>query len=120
MSFLRSFAILPAAALLALGAGGARAQAPIAGVWDLTWETRRGPERNGQLAIVQEGERLRAEIRGRGAVKAKGKASGSRFELRGSRMMVPYIIAGTVSGDRMTGSFKVMSVEKRFSGVRRR
>ncbi|HEX8625576.1 MAG TPA: hypothetical protein VF782_10915 [Allosphingosinicella sp.] len=92
---------------------------PIAGTWDLTWQTRKGPRREGRFVITQQGSALRGEIYGRGSVKAKGTASGSTFTLRGSRMAVPYTIAGRVAGNRMEGTIKVLSVTRRFAGTRR-
>ena len=114
---------LPAAAALALGAAtaaSAPAPANAAGTWDLTWQTRKGPSRKGWLVIGQDGTRLRGEIHGQGHVVAKGTIAGPAFTLRGSRMAVPYTIAGRIAGDRMEGTLKVLSVEKRFTGARRR
>lgn len=45
--------------------------------------------------------------------------NGAGFVLRGSRMLVPYTIEGTVRGDRMEGALKMLSVDRRFTGVRR-
>ena len=104
----------------------ALAQAPgqpadrVSGTWDLTWQTRKGPQRKGWFVIVQQGSKLKGEIHGQGHVKASGEARGSSFVLRGTRMMVPYTIAGTVEGDRMQGSLKVLSVDRKFTGARRR
>jgi hypothetical protein len=95
------------------------AAAAIAGNWDLTWQTRKGPRREGRFVITQQGSELRGEIHGRGSVKAKGTASGSAFTLRGSRMAVPYTIAGRVSGNRMEGTIEVLSVTRRFTAARR-
>ena len=114
-----------ALALAAAAAPASAAQAPrpaaaaIAGTWDLTWQTRRGPRREGRFVITQQGSALRGEIHGRGSVKAKGSVSGSAFTLRGSRMAVPYTITGRVAGDRMEGSIKVLSVTRHFTGARR-
>lgn len=46
--------------------------------------------------------------------------AGHSFSLRGRRMAVPYVIAGTIDGDRIAGSLKVLTVEMRFTGTRRR
>lgn len=111
---------LPAAALLIAAAG--MAQAPAArfeGTWDLTWQTRRGPQQRGYLVLTRSGAALAGEIHGRGSVRATGSVSGSGFVLRGSRMLTPYRIEGRVTGDRMEGALKVLSVERRFTGVRR-
>ena len=53
-------------------------------------------------------------------MRAIGSTSGSSFVLRGSRMLTPYRIEGRVTGDRMEGALKVLSVDRRFTGVRRR
>jgi hypothetical protein len=119
--------LVPASAVLALAvasaAAGAQAPRPaaaaIAGTWDLTWQTRKGPRREGHFVITQQGSALRGEIYGRGSVKAKGSATGSAFTLRGSRMAVPYTIVGRVAGNRMEGSIEVLSVTRRFTGARR-
>jgi hypothetical protein len=124
MELLRRLFFLVGAALVLL-ASTSTAQpppphSPVAGVWDLTWMTSKGPQRNGYIVVVQQGTRLRADIHGtRGAVKAAGEARGSNFVLRGSRMAVRYVLAGAVSDDQMTGSIKVMSMERQFTGLRR-
>lgn len=112
-----------AAAALGLAslACAAQAQAPrFDGVWDLIWQTRSGPRRSGTITLRQRGAALSAELRGRGSVNASGTVNGAAFVLRGSRMLVPYRIEGHVEGDRMEGAFKVMSVDRRFTGIRRR
>jgi hypothetical protein len=93
--------------------------AAMAGTWDLTWQTRRGPRREGYFVIRQDGERVEAEIHGRGAVKARGTVNGSAFALRGSRMAVPYRIDGRVSGAHLEGTIRILTVERRFTGTRR-
>lgn len=94
--------------------------ANVAGTWDLTWQTRKGPSRRGYLVITQQGTQLRARIHGQGEISAKGSATGSAFTLVGTRYAVRYTIAGRIQGDRMAGSLKVLSVEKHFTGQRRR
>ena len=118
--------VAPAALLLAALAWpvlAAQAAQPlplsVAGTWDLTWETRKGPQREGRFVIAQQGSAIRGEIHGRGSVKAKGTVAGSAFTLRGSRMSVPYTIAGRVEGNRMEGTIKVLSVTRHFTGARR-
>ena len=91
----------------------------MAGTWDLTWHSRSGPRREGYLVVRQTGSNLAAEIHGRGAVTARGTLSGARFDLRGSRMLVPYRIDGQMNGGVIEGTIRVMSVERRFTGVRR-
>lgn len=93
--------------------------APLAGTWDLTWQTRKGPKKEGRFVITQQGRQIRGEIHGRGSIKTKGTANGSAFTLRGSRLAVPYTISGRVSGDRMEGTIKVLSVTRHFTGARR-
>jgi hypothetical protein len=117
-----ALALAVSAAALAQAASQAQQAPPTAnlqGVWDLTWTTRRGPEQKGYLRITQQGAALRAEIHGQGRINARGTVSGRRFDLRGSRMLVPYRIQGQVNGNRMEGVLKVMSVERRFTGNRR-
>jgi hypothetical protein len=112
-----------AALLLLCLPAAAPAQAPAAsaaGTWDLVWQTRKGPTRSGWLVVAQRGSDVRAQIHGRGAVKASGTISGSALTLKGSRLAVPYVIAARVDGDRMEGSLKMLSVERRFTGYRRR
>lgn len=111
---------LPLAALLLAAAATAQA-APSAfeGTWDLTWQTRRGPQQRGYLVLAGSGGALSGEIHGRGSVSATGSTSGSSFVLRGSRMLTRYRIEGRVAGDRMEGVLKVLSVERRFTGRRR-
>lgn len=112
------------AALLALALAGAQpvpAQAPprIDGTWDLFWQTRRGPRQSGYIVLARRGSRVEAELHGRGSLRVSGSASGSGFVLRGRRMLVPYTIEGTVRGDRMEGSLRMLSVDRRFTGTRR-
>lgn len=98
------------------------AQAPasrVEGTWDLTWQTRRGPQQRGYLVLSRRGAVLEGEIHGQGRVRASGSISGSGFVLRGRRMLVPYAIEGMVRGDRMEGSLRMLSVDRRFTGVRR-
>lgn len=118
---MRPALLLAAPLLLALGAAAA-APPPrnVAGTWDLTWQTRKGPSRKGYLVVAQQGTQLRAQIHGQGEISAKGEIAGAAFTLRGSRYAVRYTIAGRVEGDRMAGSLKVLSVERRFTGQRRR
>ncbi len=119
-----------AAALLLLGMGApsaaARAQGRpgpagpvVEGIWDLTWQTRSGPRQRGYLMMRVEGAQLVGEIHGQGAVTARGALSGARFHLSGRRMLVRYRIDGRVSGDRLEGRLKVLSVERQFTGIRR-
>jgi hypothetical protein len=91
-----------------------------AGTWDLIWQTRRGPERQGWLVLRQQGARLEGDIHGRGSIRAKGSIAGGDFVLRGSRLAVPYTISGRIEGDRMAGHLKVLSVDRPFRGERRR
>jgi hypothetical protein len=112
-----------AALLLACLPGLAAAQAPAvsaAGTWDLVWKTRKGASRSGWLVLTQHGNQVHAEVHGRGAVSANGTVSGALLTLRGSRLAVPYVIAARIDGDRIEGSLKVLSVERRFTGYRRR
>ena len=93
--------------------------AAMAGTWDLIWQTRHGPKQSGYFVIRQSGPRLEAELHGQGKVKARGSIAGRDFTLRGTRMMVPYVISGRVEGARLTGSLKILSVERHFTGTRR-
>lgn len=97
------------------------AQQPIAvaGIWDLTWQKRSGPEKNGFLILRQKGAELAAEIHGQGSVRAEGRMAGDSFTLRGSRMAIPYTIRGRVEAGRLVGSLKILSVERSFTGTRR-
>jgi len=109
-------ALLPALAMAAV----AQAPAPrFDGTWDLIWQTRRGPRQSGYLVLAQRGTALEAELHGRGSVHARGAVDGPRFILRGSRMLVSYTVEGRISGDRMEGEFRMLSVNRRFTGVRR-
>lgn len=114
--------LLALALLATVGALPASASPPppqFAGTWDMTWQTRKGPSQQGYMAIVQTGKELSVRIHGKGSVKAKGTATENRFRVKGSRMAVPYVIAGSIDGDRMSGSLKVLSVDKPFTAVRR-
>src|SRR5688572_12395896 len=95
LAALSAFALISAAPAAA-PAQPAAAPVNMAGTWDLTWQTRRGPERSGHLVVTQSGTRLTAQIHGKGSVKTKGELAGHDFTLRGSRMAIPYVIAGRV------------------------
>ena len=122
----------PAALLLALAAttrpasGLAAVPSPAApaaslqGTWDLQWRTRKGLTPGGYMVISQKGARFKAKLHGQGSIDASGSLNGDRFVLRGSRMLVPYVMAGTLRGDTIEGSLKVLSVERHFIGRRRR
>jgi hypothetical protein len=119
---------LAAAAALSLGSNSAAAAQAMPGppagkvaqgVWDLTWQTRRGPEANGFLVLTENGTQLSAKIHGRGAVSARGLLSGTRFHLTGKRMLTPYRIDGEINGNTLRGSIRVLSVQRHFTGVRR-
>jgi hypothetical protein len=111
-----------AMALFAVPAPGRSAPPPaasMAGTWDLVWQTRHGPDRQGYLVVTQEGTRIAAEIHGRGSVKAKGVVAGQDFTLRGSRLAVPYLISGRIEGNRLSGTLAILSVRRSFTGTRR-
>ena len=117
--FLHIAAALVAGAIGPDAAIGQARPAGIEGTWDLIWQTRHGPEQNGYLLLRFEGGQLVGEIHGRGAVTARGSMSGQDFHLGGSRMLVPYRIDGRLSGDRIAGRLRMLSVDRRFQGVRR-
>ncbi len=100
----------------------ARAQeaGSISGTWDLYWQTRRGPRQSGHMVFRQNGSALRAELHGQGQVSARGTVNGDSFSLRGTRMLVGYRIDGRWQGDRLEGSFRVLTTNRSFTGVRRR
>lgn len=111
----------PAAALAAAPSPSAPAPAvSFEGTWDLQWKTRKGLTPGGYMVIRQKGARFKAELHGQGSIDASGRLDGDRFVLRGSRMLVPYVMAGTLHGDTIEGSLKVLSVDRRFIGRRRR
>ena len=114
------FAMPPSATPASTGAPAQpRPPAGLHGIWDLEWQTRRGVSPGGYLVIRQNGSALEAELHGRGSIRASGSVEGSRFTLRGERFFVPYTLTGVLSGDRIEGELKVMSVERRFVGRRR-
>jgi hypothetical protein len=112
-------ALLAAPAAPAAQPGPAPAAAAIEETWDLTWQTRHGPRQSGWLVLRVTGSQVVGEIHGRGSVTARGSVAGSGFTLRGTRMLVPYTVEGRVTGTRMEGRFRAMSVERRFTGTRR-
>ena len=123
-----------ALALLALGAplagiGGplvpeaqartARAQ-QIGGTWVATWRNSRGETRKGLIVIDQSGSQLSARIESHGNVTATGTLTGSTFTLRGSRMGVPFTVAGRVQGKKMSGMLSAILTERHFTATRRK
>ncbi|MBV9930380.1 MAG: hypothetical protein JO013_05500 [Alphaproteobacteria bacterium] len=109
--------ILIAALLLA---GAAPPPASVGGVWDLTWKNAHGETRGAWLLMRQQGRHVDAELHGRHNVNASGLVEGSRVELRGSRLLIPYRIVARVAGDRIEGGVSAPGFERRFTGQRRR
>ena len=97
-----------------------RAPLQIGGVWDATWRNSRGEARKGLIVIEQRGAQLSARIESHGNVTATGTLAGSAFTLRGSRLGVPFTVAGRVDGRRMTGTLTAILAERHFTAVRRR
>ncbi|HEV2815860.1 MAG TPA: hypothetical protein VGW40_01355 [Allosphingosinicella sp.] len=116
---MRALGLGIATALLLAAAVAAQPPPSVEGIWDLTWQTRRGPRQSGSIVLIRRGAVLEGELRGKGSVHARGSVSGSGFVLRGRRMLVPYTIEGNVRGDRMEGSISMLSVNRRFTGIRR-
>lgn len=122
LSWLAALAAVASATVLSSSAAvsqTAPAVVNMAGTWDLTWQARRGPQKRGYLVVTQSGTRLVAQIHGQGSVHATGSLTGAAFDLRGSRMAIPYTIRGQVTGERLEGSLQVLSINKPFSGSRR-
>jgi hypothetical protein len=112
-------ALLAASALPAAQPAPAPAASPIEGTWDLTWQTRHGPRQSGWLVLRVTGNQVVGEMHGRGSVTARGSMTENGFILRGTRMLVPYTVEGRITGARMDGRFRAMSVERRFTATRR-
>ncbi|HEX8672481.1 MAG TPA: alpha/beta hydrolase, partial [Longimicrobium sp.] len=90
----------------------------VQGTWDLYWQTARGPSQSGYLVIAQRGDSLAAEIHGSGELQASGAINGREVLLTGRRI-VPFEIRAHVAGDTLRGSLKVLTTERRFTGIRR-
>jgi hypothetical protein len=110
--------LLLSAALLV--AGAAPPPASVGGVWDLEWKNAHGATRSAWLLLRQQGRHVEAELHGRHEVNAAGSIDGSRFELRGSRLLIPYRIVARVAGDRIEGAVSAPGFDRHFVGVRRR
>lgn len=91
----------------------------LSGTWDLTWSTRKGEVQRGYLVIRQTGARLVAEVHGQGQLRAAGTSDGDAFTLKGRKLGTPFTIDGRLHDARLLGSVKVLSVNRRFVGVRR-
>ena len=110
-----------AALVVAVLASPAAGQSPMSGTWDLFWPTRDGrTEQQGWLVVEQTGPRVLVQVHGKGSLRASGTAQENSFEVRGRKMGAPFTIQARVRGERLTGSVKVLSVTRRFEGVRRR
>ena len=107
------------AALLAV-AGPATAGDPFDGSWDLFWKTRQGVKQEGWLVLDQTGRRVVAQIYGKGSLRAAGEVRGSTFAVRGRKMGAPFTISARLEDGRLSGSVKVLSVDRPFTGVRRK
>ena len=91
----------------------------MGGTWDLTWKSRRGNIRTGHMIVEQRGDQLFAEVFDRGGATATGSIRGSAFELRGSRMFIPFTVTGRIRGGRMSGTLIAPGTERHFTGIRR-
>ena len=91
----------------------------VQGTWDLYWQTARGLSQNGHLVIIQHGRDLTAEVHGSGELRASGRIVGREVLLSGRRI-VQFEIRAQAAGDTLRGMLKVVSTERRFTGVRRR
>jgi hypothetical protein len=91
----------------------------MGGTWDLSWKNRRGETRTGYMVVEQRGAQLVAEVYDRGGATATGTIAGSAFTLRGTRMALPFTVAGRAKGGRMTGTLSALGLERRFTGIRR-
>lgn len=100
-------------------AAGSAAGSGAAGTWDLFWKTGKGTSQSGYLVIRQTGTALAADVHGRGELKAAGTLTGNEVVLTG-RKIAPFEIRAVVSGDTLAGALKVLSVERQFTGVRRK
>jgi pimeloyl-ACP methyl ester carboxylesterase len=118
-SALAPFALPAPSAAAPPAAAETGSAAVLQGTWDLEWRTARGSSPGGYLVISQSGGKLDVQLHGRGSLRASGTLQGNSFTVRGSRMFIPYTLAGSVSGDRIEGTLKVMSVERQFVGRRR-
>jgi len=105
---------------------GGRTNAPatqritdVSGRWDLHWQTTKGPSQSGYLVIRQSGAALQAEVHGDGTLEATGTSRGDSLVLSGRRI-VNFEIRAIARADTLTGVLKVLTVERRFTGVRRR
>ncbi|HEX8244641.1 MAG TPA: hypothetical protein VF541_14140, partial [Longimicrobium sp.] len=94
--------------------------ADVAGLWALVWDAASGPRESGSLLLRQEGEKVRAELRGRGSLDAEGTVRGHRLRITGTRLLTRYEIVAAVQGDTMRGTLDVLTIHRAFTGVRRR
>jgi hypothetical protein len=110
--------LLLSAALLMIGA--APPPASVAGIWDLQWKNAHGASRTAWLLLRQHGQRIEADLHGRHEVTTAGSITGDRFELHGSRFLIPYRIVARVAGERIEGAVSAPNFERHFVGIRRR
>jgi hypothetical protein len=111
-------ALLLSAALLL--AGASPPPASVGGVWDLQWKNAHGATRTAWLLLRQHGQHIDAELHGRHEVTTAGSISGNRFELRGSRFLIPYRIVARVEGERIEGAVSALHFDRHFVGERRK
>ena len=137
MRRLLSFAFL--GLLLVASAGEAQAQANVAGTWEISWETQRGPMTT-TFTFVQDGNAFigNAEMAMRGGPPGGGGGGGGEtreveitdgkidgntitFSMAmgmGERSM-SFAFTGTVTGDAMEGTMTTPRGETPFTGVRK-
>jgi hypothetical protein len=93
-----------------------------AGTWKMTLEgaeTQKG--HNKVLALEQAGSNLKGTLADDGGTLAVGgKLEGTAVALTAKRVGVTIRLAGTIEGDKMSGTFDALSIHKRWTAVRQK
>jgi hypothetical protein len=89
------------------------------GDWEMAVPRRRGAPQLTALILKQEGQQIKATLRFSGhEAKLKGTISGSRLQLRGRKLGVPYTIEAENKDGALAGVIKVLSVVQPWTGRR--
>lgn len=102
--------LLPLALILGCAAWAANEAADVAGTWQIEWQGRQGSQQ-GTLTIRQNGDQLTGTMQGpRGSAPLsgtmKGNAISMNVEIEGEQRSFRLAFAGTVNGDKMSGTFQ--------------
>ena len=92
----------------------------VAGTWDMRVLKRRGGTQNWTLMLEQNGTRLSGTINSEGGdLPVNGTIEGRNISLSAERFGVTVEFPATFNGDTMTGTMRVLTVNRQWTATRR-